>query len=192
MVAEPFSAGRLQPRGGAIRAMIFSNPLMDVPEGVYWGIEIDFDPLTYRGELLDYVSMSCDFLTIPARDWKQLEGVRLEGSYDQIEASFYVYEHDYANYSRIAIDERDGVTFRVRYDMSVQFSGLSTDDEDPDLLVSADVVIPYNGLLIHSSIVAPLPENIEQARSVAARYVDLDTYEAPRLEVGAYVLKPTL
>ncbi len=99
---------------------------------------------------------------------------------------------DYAIYSRIAIDERDGVTFRVRYDMSVQFSGLFSDDEDPDLLVSADIVIPYDGLLIHSSIVAPLPENIEQARSVAARYVDLDTYEAPRLEVGAYVLKPTL
>ena len=191
-MAERFPAGQLQPRGGAIRAMVFGNPLTNLPEGLYWGIKIDFQPITYQDELLDYVSLSCDFLTIPARDWKQLEGVQLEGDYDQIEASFYVYEHDYANYSRIAIGERDGVTFRVRYDMSVQFSGLFNDDEDPDLLVSADVVIPYDGLLIHSSIVAPLPETIELARNVAARYVDLDSYEEPRLDHGLYVLKPKL
>lgn len=190
-LVSPFPANELRASGGTISAIIFENTLTSVPEGLYWSIKIDYRPIIYRDEELQ-PGMGCDLLTINARDWKDLEGTVLEGNWDEIDGSFYVYEHDYALYSKIMIDQRSGHNFRVNYTMAVEFSGYDQRDADDNMLVSADIVIPFTGLIIPSFLVSPSPDNARKAAELAERYVDILSYEQPCIDTGVFVLNPRL
>jgi len=186
-----FPVDKLVPVQGCIRALVFADPQAGAEQDLYWGIDIEFAPLRYRGERVK-PSLSCDWMLIDIRDWKSLEGAALEGDYDRIEASFHVWEPDFAQNSRIQFLERDGASFRVRYEMVVDFSGVDEADEDPNLTVTAELTLPYLGFHVDSEILEGRPGNEEKAKELAARYVDLSCYREPRIENGVFQFDPAV
>jgi hypothetical protein len=185
-----FPSERLVPVTGRIGALLFENPNANVARDVYWSISIDFAPLTVDDEELE-CSASCEWLRLGIRDWRALEGKVVEGG-DEVEASFYTFEHDPASRTRIEVSDREGETFRVRLSMEVDDPG---GDFDPRLLVTADLRVPFEGLDVYFDIVPPSVGRAGDALRVATPFVDVTTLDEPRIHtnefgVSAYRLRP--
>jgi hypothetical protein len=184
-----FPVDKLVPVQGCIRAAILEDPLAGVEQDMYWGIDVEFAPLRYRGERIR-PTMNCDLMILNIMDWRELTGAEISGDYDQLEASFQVWEHDLARSTKIRFLERDEATFRIRYDMVVEFSGMDEEDEEPELSLSAELTVPYVGFSIDSSLVEGRPGNEDRAREIAENYVDLGCYREPRIEDGVFHFDP--
>ncbi len=147
---------RLIAKDGSIRAMVFENEFAGVERNMFWSVEINFAPVVYDGEEVQ-PSMSADWIVLPVRDWRKLQGVTINGDRDTIEASFYVFEHDLAPWSEIAFGERHGRQFDVTFNMKVDILGLDEPSEGADVsvqeaFVRAQITLPYQGFSIHSSL----------------------------------------
>jgi hypothetical protein len=188
-----FPANRLVPKGGDIYAHIFENSRTGLARGLFWSITIEFEPVDYGEEQFD-CSTTCEWMNWPIRDWHDLDGKRLNALYgdDGIEASFYLTRHDSAKHVRLSIQRTSAADFQVSMAMTVNFSGYYGDDENPDLLVSGDVVIPFTGLLVVPDNLFPKPTTVEEVNGVAREFVDLNCYEAPELDRHRYVFQPRI
>lgn len=188
---SPFPVAGLRPRKGWLRAHIFRNDRAKVEEGLFWGIGIEFEPFEYEGDLVE-CSMRADWIVLNIRNWKELEGAIVEGDRDKVRASFYIYEHHEALWTRITVRERDGRNFRVVFEMEVDLYALGTNNRGGVVTISKDVVIPYSGFEIYGGVVAGVPENRDKAIDTAKRHVDLGVYKDPILRHGVYQFEPKL
>ena len=120
-----FPAEKLVAAGGEIYCHLFENPRTGLPRNVYWSVTIDFHPMEYDGTRFKRCSMTCEWLTWPLRDWRQLEGRSLDLKHGDggSELSFYLWEHHPGISTRLRIGARDGARFAVEMDMVVDFTG---------------------------------------------------------------------
>ena len=131
-----FPADKLTASGGEIYCHLFENPQAGVARNVYWSIRIDFHPIHYEGQ--DWrCSMTCEWLTWPLRDWRELSGRSLNLNYGDrgSEASFYMCEHDLGKSTRLNIGPRAGSSFDVAMEMVVDY--LSSRPNTPTEVSSA-------------------------------------------------------
>lgn len=108
-------AEKLVAAGGEVYCHLFENPRTGLPRNVYWSITIDFHPMEYDGKRFKRRSMTCEWLTWPLRDWRQLEGRSLDLKHGDggSESSFYLWEHHTGISTRLRIGARDGARFDV-------------------------------------------------------------------------------
>lgn len=184
-----FPADKLVPAQGCIRAMIYEDPASGREQDMFWGIDVEFAPLRYRGERLR-PEINCDWMIFDIQDWRELAGAEIEGAYDDIEATFTAGEADFAQTSKVRFLERDGADFRIRYDMVVDFSGWDEEDADSNLEITAELVVPYLGFFIDREILLARPGQEQRAREIAAGYVDLDCYQEPRIDGETFHFDP--
>jgi len=187
--APGFPTDKLVPVQGCIRAVIFEDPTAGLDRDMYWGMDIEFAPLRYRGEPIRPL-LSADWMILDIMDWKLLDGAELAGEYEDIEASFFVWEHDLARRSQIRFLEREGAIFRIRYDIVVEFSGSDEEDADPELGLSAELALPYTGFYIDRDVLEATPGNEARAKEIASDYADLSCYCEPRIDNGVFHFDP--
>lgn len=170
-----FPVDALVPTGGHVRALLFENPKVNYPRDLPWRFVVNFERFTYRGEEVE-PSLSVDWVHLPIRDWRKLVGTHVKGAYGfrGIEASFYVWEHDYADFE-LEVLERDGARFRVRIALTVQFSGMDATDRDPRLQVSTEAWVPFWGIVLHSQVVGENP-SLEEALRAIEPFADPSCY----------------
>lgn len=161
-----FPVDALVPIDGHVRALLFENARVDCPRGLFWRFKVQFQHFEYRGETVR-PSLCVDWIRLPIRDWRQLVGTHISGAYgdEGVEASFYVWEHDYAAEFDLHVLERDGARFRVKIALTVEFSGMDESDRDPRLRVSTEAWVPFWGIVLHEQVVGenPSPEDIRRA-----------------------------
>lgn len=169
-----FPCHSLSLSGGRIVAGILENQYTGVKRALDWDFTIDFAPFEYRGMKVA-PSFSIDGVPSPIRDWRNLVGLRADGEYghDGIEASFYVWEHDYCSSFHLDVLERQGTSFLVEMSAVIEFSGSDRDDADPAMPVKARSWLPFEGLVL--SLDTPPPDR-KAAQEAAAEFVDLSTY----------------
>ena len=69
---KEFNASLLQPTGGLISGMFFSNPNLDIETTLFYEIQIDLAPFEYDGEQ-EHTCVQLDFITLPAGNYLDLE-----------------------------------------------------------------------------------------------------------------------
>jgi hypothetical protein len=182
----------LYPINGYISSMIFENPKMGIQEALFWSIKINFQPIYYQNEHFDNPSLGCEFLRIDIQDWNKLDNMILEFDSNKYDASFYLYTHDYARKSKIEFSRKKEVYFNVKYEMLVDFTGVSETDTDPNLLISVEALLPYIGFTIHPAILEPIKENTEKALILASKYVDLGLFQNAEIAKSGFKFKPKI
>jgi len=165
-----FPAEALVPKGGQIYCHIFENRLA---RSLSWSITVEFEPLRYGDEGFS-CSMTCEWIRWPVRNWRELDGRRLEGE-DGIESTFYMTEHNTGRRTELVLRRRRANIFMVKMNMLVDFHGHFGDDGNPAMAVHAEVDVPFVGLLV----IRDKPATPAELQEIASEFVDLSAYEAP-------------
>lgn len=177
-----FPASALEPDGGRIGSWVFENANVGLARGLFWCFTIRFKPFRYK-DCEVAPSMTIEWVTLPIRSWKDLKGIAIQGSYgdDGVEASFYVWEHNFGSTFRLDVLDRREARFRVRMGMTVAFTGYDGTDEDPAMEVQAEAWLPYEGLMVPSTLEErPIP--IAEARLLSDAFANMSEYGTPRGE----------
>jgi len=187
-----FPADKLTASGGEIYCHLFENPQAGVPRNAYWSIRIDFHPIHYEGQ--DWrCSMTCEWLTWPLRDWRELSGRSLNLNYGDrgSEASFYMCEHDLGKSTRLNIGPRAGSSFDVAMEMVVDFAGYTGTDENPAMVVRGRATVPYyTGVIVVPDNLSSRPNTPTEVSSAVAAYLDTMLLKAPERRSHAFWMEP--
>jgi hypothetical protein len=172
-----FPAQSLVPKCGKIYCHVFENPRVDLARNLFWSITIEFESIQYGEDEFD-CSMTCEWIVWPIRDWRQLDGIRLDADYGEngVESSFYLVGHDVGTHTKLTLTRRESNLFRVEMGMVVDFKGYYEGDENPAMTVHAEVDVPFIGLLIIPDNLTPKPVSKEEFQAVAAEFVDLSAF----------------
>jgi hypothetical protein len=187
-----FPAEKLIAAGGEIYCHLFENTHTGVPRNVYWSITINFHPIEYDGKRLKPCSMTCEWLTWPLRDWRQLEGQSLDLEYGDggSESSFYLWEHHTGSATRLRIGTRDGARFDVAMEMVVDFEGTSAADRDPAMVVRAQALLPFIGVFVSPDGLGPEAVTPAEITSAVAPFLDPTVFQAPQPWRHTYRMEP--
>ena len=185
--------------GGEMYAHIFENGSIGLARSLFWSVSIDFDPIHYADSNLR-CSMTCEWIPWTARDWRELDGEKLNVVYSRdgivksgpprVEASFYLTSHEPARRVSLKLNRNGGTKFAVSMDMVVNFHGYAGGDEDSNLPVAGQAEIGYRGVIVVKNNLSPKPTTEAMARAVADKFVDLATYRAPVDEEWRWVFPP--
>src|SRR5262245_37184839 len=140
-----FPAKSLEAIGGKMYAHVHENRLTGLKRNLFWAVSIDFAPIRYADS--DFrCRMSCEWIPWDARDWRQLDGQKLDVEYEangtvkngppSVEASFYMTEHDPARRVTLRLRHDGAARFTAAMKMVVAFHGYAGGDKDPNLAVA--------------------------------------------------------
>jgi hypothetical protein len=188
-----FPSESLIPSGGEIYCHVFENKHTGLARNLFWSITITFEPIQYRENEVE-CSMTCEWITWPIRDWRDLDGRQIDLNYgeDGVESSFYTTRHDFGNHTTLSVRHRIENRFAVSMSMLVDFLGYYGGDENPAMMVHAEADVPFTGLIILPENLFPKPITIAEVESVAADFVDLSSFRAPELRHRGFILCPRL
>lgn len=169
-------------------AHIHENPLTGLKRNLFWSVSIDFAPIRYAG--VDFrCAMLCDWIPWRARDWRQLDGQKLEVEYAAngtvksgppgVEASFYTKEHDSARGVVLRLHHKKATQFTAAMKMVVNFRGYVGGDENPRLVLAGETQVRYRGLIVVKDNLRPRPTTESKVLTLAEQFVDLTTYREP-------------
>lgn len=186
-----FPADKLVASGGEIYCHLFENTRTGLPRNIYWSIRIEFYPVEYDGDEWP-CSMTCEWLTWPIRDWRQLEVRSLYLNYGDggSESSFYMCGHDSGESTRLRIGPRTGDRFDVEMDMVVDFAGYTGDDSNPAMAVRGRAALPFTGVLVGPDSLFPKPSTPAEILSAVAPYLDTTLFSAPERRGHAFRMAP--
>lgn len=187
-----FPSNKLVPSGGEIYCHLFENRHTGVERNLYWSVTVDFEPIQY-GEDEFACSLTCEWITWPVRDWRELDGRQLDvrGGQDLVEASFYMSRHDPATQTRLSLRHYRANEFRVVVDMLVDFHGYYGDDANPAMPVHAEAEVPYIGVLVNPENLFPKPLTPAEVENAVAPFADLSSYEEPEpWRHRSFILRP--
>lgn len=182
-----FPAERLRPRGGSIHALLFENSSAGVPLGVTWAFEVDFEPIRHGepGDESEFSPLAAwEWIDLPIRDWRALEGVVIEG--EDVEGSFYLTEHEVLDWSRLSIFDRDGSEFRIEWDMVVDHEGSFDGDEDYRMRVQTSLRVPCEGVLVHFQTFPSDPSRSGELLDVLGGFLDVEAFGPPEIRTNRF------
>src|SRR5262245_12823699 len=183
---------QLRPASASIVAVLFENSHTGLKRDVFWRVEIEFEPMQYRDFNL-HCNVQCEWLRLGLRDWRDLNGVRVQGGPHEIESSFYTVEHDLAIWSELAFTTVGGTRFRVEYAGLIDFRGLDESDADPRLPVRAQLEASFEGILIPPAFIRSEDDPCSQAAAMLVPFVDLKRFGTPCLTSSTVgVIVPSL
>lgn len=188
-----FPSSKLVSDGGKIYAHIFENPNTGLKRGIFWSVTVHFKPIKYADESFR-CSTTCEWIPWKAANWLDLHGRHFDVEYGEcgIESSFYSGEHDICTRTRLRLAHKDTCRFHVSVDVIVDFQGCCGGDENPAMPVSARADVPFTGLLVVPANLEPAPANLDEAKEIAAEFVDLATYEEPIRQGHAILFGPRI
>ena len=186
-----FPSHLLKGNGGEIYAYIHENRLLGLARNIFWSVTLRFEPIVYEGERWE-CSMTCEWIRWPFRDWRDLDNVRLKvDSNDQlVESSFYLVEHDTGRDTQVLLQRHEANLFRVRMSMIVDFTGLTGNDSNPDMVAAGETIVPFRGVVVTPDNLYPKPTTVADVKEIAKDYIDLTAYEEPRQEKHNFIFQP--
>lgn len=186
-----FPSHQLSASGGEIYCHLFENPRTGLPRNVYWSFTLDLHPIQYEGSERD-CSMTCEWLTWPVRDWRDLTGRTFAFKYGEggAEASFYAGEHHIAKSARLEVGARNGSTFELAMEMIVDFQGLTGADRNPNMAVHGRAVVPYAGVIVVPDNLVPTLDTPAEVTRAVSQYLDTSLLASPERRGHAFRMEP--
>mgnify|MGYP003575426195 CR=1 FL=1 len=186
-----FPADKLKAKGGEIYAHIFENRRVGISRSIFWSITLEFEPISYARE--DWkCSMTCEWIPWRIRDWRDLHDLELKVAPDDplIESSFYLVEHDRGKETELLLQRHEGHLFKVRMSMIVDFTGLTGEDENPEMFVAGETIVPFKGVFVIPDNLFPKPRTVAEVKDVASVYIEPSAYQEPYQEKHRFILEP--
>ncbi len=172
-----FPAEKLIPAGATITAVLNGSRSSPTGFALFFRIDINFRPIEYSDSEFE-CSMGWDLMPIAGiRDWRQLEGVTVEGTNPgkngkgALEGAFLLNSWSGATYSSIKLGKRQGCRFPIEATMDVDFLGWTEGDDKP-FRVTAKTTAVFNGFSPSG-----FAKNRASAKALAAAHVDLPAFE---------------
>jgi len=180
----------LQPSEGEIYGHLFENSATGLRRGVYWNARIDFEPVSLDGEEQD-CSLSIEWLALPVRRWRDLDGVELARvtQPDLIECSLYLFEeHNRATLRRLQLRKTGPSSFEADF-----LAIADVDDGSGRRLfeVSGRCDLSFTSIIVVPSNLQPEPASELEVQAVLVRFISLEDLSPPLSEGWRYVLEPT-
>ena len=163
---------------------------MDVPLGVYWSIEIDFQPIVDAAEVWP-CSLGCDWIKWPINDWHDLGGCRTDAS-RSVEASLYLFaEHQPISSIEISISH-------IREDLFNMLFRAELDARDLDgnihsqLQLEGGTLAQYQGIVLVPDGIDLKADTASAAQDLLSPYAKLSVYSKPNFDRFRWVFAPKL
>lgn len=176
-------------KSGEIYAHVHENALTGLARNLFWNLRIDCEPVSWGGEDWN-CSLAIEWLTLPLRRWKELDGMDLGQVLvpDMLETSVYFLDqHHLTTVSYLQLRASSPGHF------DVVLSGQAELEEDGHLLkleFSGTCTVQFDGVIVVPSNLEPKPVTSDEADAVVAAFIELDGLQAPRTEGWRYVLEP--
>lgn len=185
-----FPAEQIKPSGASFYGHLFENSNVGLARNLFWSFRIEFMPLRY-GESEFECSMTSEWIVLPIRDWRSLEGITLTSNgQPDLEASFYMTGHDPATLTHLSLRHIGGLRFDLEMAMVVDFKGYYRGDKCPQMPVKAQHEAEFQGIVLERDNLFPKP-NIELgAVNSLAPFFDITSLSAPVFENGIYRFLP--
>jgi hypothetical protein len=138
------------------------------------------------------VSVTCDWLGWPVRDWRRLDGMTRSTAVNPglAECTLYLADHHAVRLRTLEL-RSVGVGARFRLSMAGSFDIYGFDDLDgTNLAFSIDSDVEFEGLVVVPENFIPQPQNEAEVLNALRSRVDLKGFCAPRLDNFRYVLAP--
>jgi len=188
-----FPSSELVPDGGEIYAHIFENGSQGIERGIFWSVTVNFKPIKY-GDGSYQCAIICEWIPWQVSNWLDLHDRCVDVALDEdgIESSFYMVEHNICTRMKLRLAHKDSCNFLVSLDAVVDFQGYYGGDENAAMPVKARVDVPFIGLLVVPANLEPSPTSMSEAKDIAAKFVDLSTYQEPKKQKHAIVFGPRI
>jgi len=167
-----FPTELLKPAGGEIFAHLWENDFTGLKPTLFLSVHIDFEPFRYR-EFDLQCSFMVDWIELNVRDWRSLDGKTIK---NKGEPTFYTVAHDWAKSYSLTLRMRPGKKFAVSLNAQIDFPGFDKDDQDSQLPVDCETVLPFSGLLVGSSFAKKYKGRNKGLLVYLAHFVDLDAF----------------
>lgn len=186
-----FPADKLKANGGEIHAHIFENSMVGLQRNLFWSITLEFEPINYEDGDWE-CSMTCEWIPWRIRDWRDLHNLELKVEPDDqlIESSFYMVEHDRGKEAKLLVQRHEGNLFKVRMSMTVDFTGLTGEDRNPEMFVVGETIVPFRGVFVTPENLSPKPMTVAEVKDITTDYIDLSAYREPHKEKHSFILEP--
>lgn len=188
--SKAFPHRKLKPSGGSISATITGKPGDSSTEALGWCVLVRFEPLRFKGDLLDAMTLTFDPLSIAVRDWKALDGATVRGGADVLHATAAILDRAPIAGGTVAFSGRSGTTMQVAFDVAVDVSSWGDRASVNPLPLAGSLRLPFTGFTFQETLVRPRPENHAIALEIAARHVDLACYDAPTTASKVFLFRP--
>lgn len=188
-----FPSEALLASSGRVYCYLHENVATGLRRGLYWGCEVDFEPLSFEGD--DQIcSMTCEWIPWGIRSWRELDGRSIRGPYGHqgIEASFYARAHERARTVELSLRSRGSAMFDLSMSMVVDYSGFAGGAADHEMEIAAQVVAPFEGVWLRPQSYDPAPSSDEEIEALAGEFLDLSEFRITEDPTGACVLRPRL
>ena len=176
--------------GGECYAHVFENPKAGIRRGLFWNFILECVPITWDEDEWE-TSLSCDWVTLPGRSWRDLGQISLDDlpNRQMIETSFYLSAHHEVRLSRLEIAHDHQDQFRVQVGGRFDLEGYD-DLDDMDISLDVSGLVQFKGLIVMPNNLFPKPSDIASAVTIAQEFVDLATFAEPVWDGSRYLFEP--
>jgi hypothetical protein len=185
-----FPAKELKCSGGEMYSQIFENKKVGIKRDIFWSLTINFLPIRYYDDKEYNCSFMIEWMKFPFKNWTDLNGFQLKGNYGDngCEASFYLVEHDCAKNFDIRFSYQKDNIFKVSFVTEIDFMGITEEDADPNLKISGETDIIYEGLWVLPNNLDKKPKNVSEITKIGGNFVELESYNEPHLDKNDFYL----
>lgn len=74
--------------------------------------------------------------------------------------------------------------------MIVDFTGLTGNDRNPDMVVAGETIVPFRGVIVTPENFYPKPTTVANIKEIAKDYIDLTAYQEPEQEMHNFIFQP--
>ena len=185
---KPMPLG-LQPKTGEIYGHVFENPRMGFARRLFWNLNVEFEPIQRDGEEWD-CSLGIEWLTLPVRTWRDLDGMDLGQVVlpEMLECSLYLYDtHNPAVLRQLQLSEVRPAEFEARFSAIAEvYDEIGTRSVE----ISGKCEVSFSGIIVVADNLTPKPSAPNDAAMAVADFLALDDLDVPLSEQWRFVLRP--
>ncbi len=186
-------ADRFQSKPGTMRAHLFQNLAIGLGPTLFYDLEIPLEPfdsgLEWEAQPVE-TAFRLEFLRLPARDWRDLDGTSVDLEQEEADGSIYLGgAHNPVEIWRMRFTRLEQTTFRIDCALYCDFEfEMVADNLDLELAATVD----FQGLVVERDILGADPGVETALRASLGPVVELDAYRLePQIGEHQVLLPPT-
>jgi hypothetical protein len=170
-------ADRFRPKSGQMRAHLFQNPHIRLAPTLFYDITIPLEPFDSGLEWEEqpvHTEFRLEFMKLPMKDWRDLDGKSFEVAQDDADGSIYLGSaHNPVNVRRIQFTRLGETTLRINCSLLCDFESERIADS---VMLELTTEVEFKGLMVERDIIEGDPAGSDGIRTSIGNLVSLDAY----------------
>ena len=171
-------ADRFRPKSGQMRAHLFQNQHIRLAPTLFYDITIPLEPFDSGLEWEEqpvHTEFRLEFVRLPIKDWRDLDGKSFEVAQDDADGSIYLgTAHNPVDIRRIQFTRLGETTLRIYCSLFCDFESEMIADS---VMVELATKVEFEGLMVERDIIEDDPTRSDNIRASLGNPVSLDAYQ---------------